>query len=73
VYNVPVIERIMAIQGHPRSLILVPIESMSVTTDFLVIHRNLGPYLAPVQRLNGRKLQIKFVSTLLPFNTVGRT
>jgi len=39
-------ECVLAIQGHPRSMILVPIETRKRICDFLlVINRNFGPIL----------------------------
>jgi len=45
-------ECVSAVQGYPRSLILVPIKSTFATVcDFLLVrHSNFGLYLAPFQR-----------------------
>jgi len=41
----------MAVQGHPRSLILVPIEFSAYATSFWSFNSNVRwPYLAPFQR-----------------------
>jgi len=40
----------MAVRGHPRSLILVPIESAYICNFLLVISSNLRPTLSPFQR-----------------------
>jgi len=39
---------VSAVQGHPRSFILVPIESSYAT--ILVRHSNFGPILHPLRR-----------------------
>ena len=47
----------MAIQGHPKSLILVPIESEYICNFLLVINSNIGPILPRFRDIAGFRLR----------------
>jgi len=44
---------VSAVQGHPRSLILAPVESTYATDFLLVCHSNIGPILHRFRNIAG--------------------